>query len=1131
GYVRVTPAIGNQGGSMYRVEKLLYNNFRMIATVELRDGSIGRPADGMCINIIGGDAAPTTPGNLGGGMGAPYGLGRPQMTFAFDNWSCNVSDRGDDNHVAFAYAANGFPMTDDVPYQAFAVVARPFLLNNREPPPSSANRFLFQVQVKNSLVTCDLTNDDAGMPKTRMFTYRIPDFAPFEGFLGVTASTGGAWQNHILHGVQIQDITGFCLLPPATVLRNITNETRTDKLPVYNQGDVLKIELAVSDLRTAQPEEDCAPPSELTITETLPAGWAAEAVSDGGTYAAGVVTWVLKGADVRVRTLSYKTTAATNDFRAVFTGVMKETNVPGIDPYGVAGDVSAILDMPFSSGFITQWLLLGPYSHVGFDSPGPINLRRDYLTDGAGVDEQSVIPKDGDTVNTSFTASGSTGYANAAFSTPTWQSHANSDDVNLDTVDLNAIFASGLTLDPNHTMAYAVAYVENTTGAPLGANLEVASDDSIQVLLNRCEVHLNSIPRGFGVSGEVQDTAPVTLEPGINRLLIKVFEGAGGWGFRARFFDSALSVPFEPPTIRTSLAPGAFALPDVGCPVPIISSSVPVGRAPLEMRFSGARSLARAGRAITTYEWVFGDGQTGTGAEAAHTYAAAGVYTVELRVTDAGGSTATAERDVHVLGGGIVLAADGMDALVLQGAAAFLDTADGYKTYHSPSGDEVAVLSNGDFAVEVTALPAGVTEVPVAVLLRNVAEHGTGLTIAQRTPGAGTSSVGFGMASNTVPPNILARDNLGNEDPTVSDAVLRTQDGTLADAYAPFAYAQSDNAKLKVGAGINFLRLDNRAPPQGVSDNGNQVAAVVIGADVAGFEGRVADCPVQPGGLTAKADPTFCLIALDWNDNPGRVDSYNVYRATAAAGPYDKNASTGESAYADSGPLAKNTPYYYKVSAVLGGCESPQTSQRFARTGANCSEPQPPPDAPTELVATGGTKQVSLSWKAPAGGTPPTAYVVRRGAAPGGPYADVGEVAAPQTAFTDTGLLADTSYCYVVRSKAATILGGTSNEDCDKTRPDVVGVPFRRGDVNADGKLDVSDPVKLLGFLFLGQGRPECLDAGDTDDSGVTDISDAVSNLGFQFLGAAEPANPGPRTCGPDPTPDIGQDLGCDVGC
>jgi len=82
---------------------------------------------------------------------------------------------------------------------------------------------------------------------------------------------------------------------------------------------------------------------------------------------------------------------------------------------------------------------------------------------------------------------------------------------------------------------------------------------------------------------------------------------------------------------------------------------------------------------------------------------------------------------------------------------------------------------------------------------------------------------------------------------------------------------------------------------------------------------------------------------------------------------------------------------------------------------------------------------------------------------------------------------------------------------------------FRRGEVNGDGKLDLSDAVVTLEFLFLGAAEPDCLDATDGNDSGSVDLSDAVYALGYLFLGTAPPPEPFPE-CGSDPTPD---ELGC----
>jgi hypothetical protein len=83
----------------------------------------------------------------------------------------------------------------------------------------------------------------------------------------------------------------------------------------------------------------------------------------------------------------------------------------------------------------------------------------------------------------------------------------------------------------------------------------------------------------------------------------------------------------------------------------------------------------------------------------------------------------------------------------------------------------------------------------------------------------------------------------------------------------------------------------------------------------------------------------------------------------------------------------------------------------------------------------------------------------------------------------------------------------------------VNAVSFRRAEVTGDGAVDISDPVRILGWLFSGQSEPSCLDAADANDDGRADISDPVYILGFLFLGGPAPARPFPG-CGIDPTAD-----------
>lgn len=87
-------------------------------------------------------------------------------------------------------------------------------------------------------------------------------------------------------------------------------------------------------------------------------------------------------------------------------------------------------------------------------------------------------------------------------------------------------------------------------------------------------------------------------------------------------------------------------------------------------------------------------------------------------------------------------------------------------------------------------------------------------------------------------------------------------------------------------------------------------------------------------------------------------------------------------------------------------------------------------------------------------------------------------------------------------------------------------IGLRRGDINLDGRSDLSDAVMLLGALFLGQGSLRCPDAADSDDSGRVSLTDAIFLLLHLFRGGERPPDPGPWTCGPDPTEDTLEDCG-----
>jgi hypothetical protein len=98
------------------------------------------------------------------------------------------------------------------------------------------------------------------------------------------------------------------------------------------------------------------------------------------------------------------------------------------------------------------------------------------------------------------------------------------------------------------------------------------------------------------------------------------------------------------------------------------------------------------------------------------------------------------------------------------------------------------------------------------------------------------------------------------------------------------------------------------------------------------------------------------------------------------------------------------------------------------------------------------------------------------------------------------------------------------NEDCHGspliTCRDPGPGDFIRGDANDSGRVDLSDGIFTLNFLFLGDIDPLCPDAADSNDDGAVNIADPVHVFNWLFSGGPPPPPPGGKSCGPDPSGD-----------
>ncbi|HVR72894.1 MAG TPA: CotH kinase family protein, partial [Planctomycetota bacterium] len=88
---------------------------------------------------------------------------------------------------------------------------------------------------------------------------------------------------------------------------------------------------------------------------------------------------------------------------------------------------------------------------------------------------------------------------------------------------------------------------------------------------------------------------------------------------------------------------------------------------------------------------------------------------------------------------------------------------------------------------------------------------------------------------------------------------------------------------------------------------------------------------------------------------------------------------------------------------------------------------------------------------------------------------------------------------------------------------------FRRGDPNADSRVNVSDAIAILLHLFAGADEMACMESADVDANGEIQSVDALLILSYLFQGssgAAEIPSPGPSECLPA-KPDQCRETNC----
>jgi fibronectin type 3 domain-containing protein len=218
----------------------------------------------------------------------------------------------------------------------------------------------------------------------------------------------------------------------------------------------------------------------------------------------------------------------------------------------------------------------------------------------------------------------------------------------------------------------------------------------------------------------------------------------------------------------------------------------------------------------------------------------------------------------------------------------------------------------------------------------------TGLTF-----GCGVAGPGGGAGTAPAPPTALAG-TAGNQQVSLTWSASRgatsyhvkratTSGGPYTQMGAPTSPSYTDTGLTN---GTKYFYVVSALNASGESANSTEVSST-----------PETPIPPAPTGLIATAGNQ--QVSLTWTASSGAT-TYHVKRSTTSGGPYTQVAAPTTASYINTG-LTNGTKYYYVVSALNTSGESGNSSE------VSGTPALPVPPAPTDLVATAGNQQISLT--------------------------------------------------------------------------------------------------------------------------------------------------------------------------
>lgn len=353
---------------------------------------------------------------------------------------------------------------------------------------------------------------------------------------------------------------------------------------------------------------------------------------------------------------------------------------------------------------------------------------------------------------------------------------------------------------------------------------------------------------------------------------------------------------------------------------------------------------------------------------------------------------------------------------------------------------------------------AGATEYTYRVFAKNSAGTSAASNAVKDTtlpnPPAAPNSLAAAAVSQTAI-NLTWQDNSGNE----SGFKIERASGNSAFSQIAVVGANTlsySDAQLSVGTQYTYqVRAYNAG---GDSAYSNSASATTFPT-----------APVGPTNLTVSVAAPGSL-ALNWRDNSTNEDSFRIERSkNSSFAQIDKTLTVAgnTTSHTDSAELKANTTYYYRVAAVnLGGVSG------YSNSASALTLPNAPSNLNAESVSGGS---IRLTWSASTDGA--ESYVVERRNSSVAGFVQAGSTAGNVTSFTDSGLLANSTFIYRVKALNRSGASGYSNEKSVTTSVGVASITANKSSIKGGSTLTLT--VTLTGNAPVGGASVALSSAGD----------------------------------------------------